>query len=705
MSLIYGLFAFLDWIVYNIAAVLFNVIFRLSYFRLFQDNSIVNGIVNRVYLVFGILIFFKFIMSAVQYIINPDSFDDKEKGFMGLIKNSVITVILIALVPAIFEFAISIQADIVEAIPGIVFGQNGIPSSDKSSGESVAFSVLTAFVHPVKGKDGSISGYDSKGKYVDGKIKDFDTFITEVKRGVGFLDDSNRVYDYMYLISTAGGCFLAYMLLSMSLDIAIRTFKLAIIQMLAPIPISSYMFKKDNFNKFVKTSLQVYFDLFIRMAVVYIVLLVLQLVPSLISDLFSSNTSSQIVTRTGFLGDLEKGLTTVALIFGLLMFASKAPKFVTDLLGLPEIGSGDLKEMFKPAWQRAGGAAAALSNPLRTAAASAINSWQQGGNLRWGGNVRRALRAAAAGVRGAGQGTVDSLKGIAAGDDYGKMRQKMQDRDTRNFKRAYKAKTYRDMAPSQAWEAQRNAYNAKIAGFFGQTTVNSEGYKNAANALNTLRSEAFTGRAKNEVDKAPTLFSDLNSSGLSFQVPNQAGGTRPINTTFSAKDASGNIYGNVDYGALHALYTKIQAGTATAADYESVTYRTDPSDPSTETHFTAADAAKISDVHERIGKKAYAEYVNIAVAANQAKDDPSLSPAERDKLNGLADTEVLQRIDRTREALMALNIPNGEKDKLIKELEKDPGSFLAGANKKVQEFLTKAAQLEKMEQAQSGGKQ
>ena len=29
------------------------------------------------------------------------------------------------------------------------------------------------------------------------------------------------------------------------------------------------------------------------------------------------------------------------------MFAKNAPKFLSELLGLPDIGSGDMKEMFK----------------------------------------------------------------------------------------------------------------------------------------------------------------------------------------------------------------------------------------------------------------------------------------------------------------------------------------------------------------------
>ena len=38
MSLIYGLFALLDWLIYQIAGVIFNVIYRLAYTKIFTSD-------------------------------------------------------------------------------------------------------------------------------------------------------------------------------------------------------------------------------------------------------------------------------------------------------------------------------------------------------------------------------------------------------------------------------------------------------------------------------------------------------------------------------------------------------------------------------------------------------------------------------------------------------------------------------------------
>ena len=154
-------------------------------------------------------------------------------------------------------------------------------------------------------------------------------------------------------ISTLCGAFLCYVLLIMIFDIAIRTIKLGIIQMLAPIPISGYIFKKDNLKKFATTALRVYADLFIRLAIVFLVISTVKIL--IASDLFKNDTGNWF----------RNAAIRVALVLGLLMFAKNAPKFLTDLLGIPDTGTGDFKDMFSPG--RITGTAGALANPFLNA--------------------------------------------------------------------------------------------------------------------------------------------------------------------------------------------------------------------------------------------------------------------------------------------------------------------------------------------------
>ncbi len=431
IGIIYSLFALIDSIVYGLASSLFRIIFDLANAHFFDDKQI-QPIMTRVYIVVGVLMLFKLVISAVQYLINPDAFDDKEKGLGGVLKKTAISMALIAIVPTIFQFLMAVQGPIIKTLPSVILGSSPSETVDDTRiGFDLSFQVLSTFVRPKDGKGGSVS--DLAGK-TQGQIHDLWSFQVHVIDGCPtfFLDFSgseNCVYDYKIIISTIAGGFLCYMLLTMVLDIAIRAIKMGIIEMLAPIPISSYMISKDKLSKFVKTASSVYFDLFIRMGIVYFII-------------FAINA----IVETGVLGfgvfsgavDTGDGwrniVVNIALIFGLLMFASKAPKFLSELLGLPDVGAGDMADMFKPAWQRAGGAAGALVNPLANAVGNARQAW--GTNANMGGKLRRAINAARRGAAGFGKGALDSVEGVMAGDDWHKMHNRLNASKQRSLERA-----------------------------------------------------------------------------------------------------------------------------------------------------------------------------------------------------------------------------------------------------------------------------
>lgn len=732
--LLYHLFALIDSVIYGIAEALFRIIFDLANVQFFTNDQI-RAVTSRVYIVVGVLMLFKLVISAVQYLINPDAFEDKEKGLAGILKKTAISIGLIVIVPTVFQFLMAVQGPIIKTLPSVILGASPVETvNDQSIGFDLSFSVLSNFVRPVEGKGGSVS--DAVGK-TSGEIHDMGSFVAHVTDDCDhwfFSTGDKCQYDYKILISTIAGGFLCYMLLGMTLDIAIRTIKMSIIQMLAPIPISGYIVSKDMLNKFVKTATSVYLDLFIRMGIIYFIIFAIQAI------LETGVLGFGIVAGVDVGNWFRSIVVNILLIFGLLMFASKAPKFISELLGLPDIGSGDLADMFKPAWQRVGGAAYAAINPLRTGIASAMTSAGQADNLRGAKNsfwqkhkrlmqLRKAGRILGAGVRGFGNGALDSVQGVMEGDDWTKMRHRGIDRDTADFKRAYSAKYFRGMSRKEALAQRWERAKASLSGFVGQNPVDSNGYKQAADLINSVRGGTFTGRSKGEVDKAPAMFKrihdavtgapggamKLNGGDLLIsrmdKNGNQIFGT--IRTVFDVEDASGESFANCDYEKLHNLWIKQQAGTATDKDYK--TFKCDIKDANGRVighrNFTSADAAIINDVHERVGKASYGEYVNIAVAAQRriaasdklADGNPNkLSSSQRSLLQNLADKEVLDPLYRFREQILALNIPGEDKSKILKWLEVDAGKWLAGANKVAQDYSSEATRRANMEQATGG---
>ncbi len=117
-------FTFLDRIVYGLITILYQLLLYLANLDLFgmaevasgdMDNPIVN-FSSRVYALLGVFMLFKVSFSIIQYMVNPDDFSDKSKGFGKMVTNILISLGLIVLVPYIFQFAFKVQ--------GIVLKEN-----------------------------------------------------------------------------------------------------------------------------------------------------------------------------------------------------------------------------------------------------------------------------------------------------------------------------------------------------------------------------------------------------------------------------------------------------------------------------------------------------------------------------------------------------------------------------------------------------
>lgn len=141
------------------------------------------------------------------------------------------------------------------------------------------------------------------------------------------------VFSYMPFISMIVPLIFVFILLSFTIDVAVRAVKLAVLRLIAPIPIISYMDPKGSkdsaFNSWVKTLTSTYLDLFIRLAAVYFAIFLIQ-------DII---TNGLIIDHGhGVLG----AISYILICIGIFVFAKQAPKFIKDVLGL----KGDSGKLF-----------------------------------------------------------------------------------------------------------------------------------------------------------------------------------------------------------------------------------------------------------------------------------------------------------------------------------------------------------------------
>ena len=200
-----------------------------------------------------------------------------------------------------------------------------------------------------------------------------------------FVGKSRYVFAFEWLWSLVVGAIFLVILVGFTVDIAIRSIKLAILRLLAPIPVISYIEPKSSkdggmFSSWVKALTSTYLDLFLRLAIVYFVIFLIQ-------DMIVNGI---VINEAGGMVGI---LSAIFIWIGLFFFAKMAPKFIKDALGLKGTMSNvGLSGMLGGAATLIGGggmkgAAASMISNMDTAAQAASQgkqappAWQTGSDI------------------------------------------------------------------------------------------------------------------------------------------------------------------------------------------------------------------------------------------------------------------------------------------------------------------------------------
>ena len=195
--------------------------------------------------------------------------------------------------------------------------------------------------------------------------------------------DDGYAFSYLPIISSVCGIILLLSLIGCCINIAIRALKLAVLRLIAPIPIISYIDPKSSengmFANWVKTLTSTYLDLFVRLMVTYFVIYIIAAIVDNKLDL-------------GFESNVTGIIATIFVIIGLFKFLEEAPKFIGEALGIKGLSSGILSGVLGGTSALLGGAgikgalAAGMSTAQATNAAAAQGkaappAWQAGADL------------------------------------------------------------------------------------------------------------------------------------------------------------------------------------------------------------------------------------------------------------------------------------------------------------------------------------
>src|SRR5574344_337736 len=344
----------IDGFIYWAVSIVYELFCLISKVQLFGKEEI-NAITSRIYIVLGIAMLFVFAYNIIVLIANPDDLSSKsDKSLPSLVKNMIISLVLLPLLPTIFTYLATIQNNILDSnvIGKLVLGTatfTGSSGSIESMGTEVAINIFTAFYHPIDGNNNSLTYNEcladtslskSCGTYVGAMGQALTSSnirnLSNDSQLMSTTQKGNGGMEYYYILSTAAGVIALYLFCSFTLDVGVRVAKLGVLELIAPIPVVSRITKPKGgtFDKWLTEISKTYLSIFERLAIIYFAVYAITLVPKMLEKIWDNNGSG-----------ILRYMACAILILGILKFAKDAPKLLENIFNMEHVDIGIKKKI------------------------------------------------------------------------------------------------------------------------------------------------------------------------------------------------------------------------------------------------------------------------------------------------------------------------------------------------------------------------
>lgn len=340
--------------IYKLIVYTFDIFFTLGEAKILDDPTI-QEIYTKVGLILGLFMIFRLTFAGIQYLIDPDTMLDKQKGIGNIVKKVLLVVLLLGSTQYIFKKAYELQHLIIEdnVLSKIILQDSDTP---ESKGGELAYQIFIPFFQP----NDAVINYCNENGNCDNDSNNYDYCISQVKPQS---EDTVLKYDFQ---QTPPDMRIAYMCLSESIDlpidgskktskefivnfegfvalavgivvlwtimiytiqVGVRAMQLAYLQLIAPIPIMMYLTPKgdETLKKWGQQCATTFLDFFIRAAIFYFIILVI--------NALETATLQIDYNKSWALGYLYM---KVVLIIALLTFAKKVPALLKEIF--PSMG-------------------------------------------------------------------------------------------------------------------------------------------------------------------------------------------------------------------------------------------------------------------------------------------------------------------------------------------------------------------------------
>lgn len=338
----------IDQVAYSLIDNAYNLIVAFSKASFFKDGT-VEVIMKNTYIIIGLFALFKIALLLVNALVSPDKLFDKDKGLGAIVRNIVIMFALLVFVPILFKESMKIQETIVSgSYINKLFGLN-VPDN-YNPGDMFKSQAILALVHPddafaTREDDGYVkkdichddsthckAAIEDYNAALFGNKREDHMFATLLGHMGDYANDENGVktyiYNYSMLLTFIVGIAITYLLILFCFDLAERVIKLAILEVVSPLFIVTYIdpksAKSGPFNNWLKEVGSTYVGLYIRLAALALIIILTTL-------------WQQVDTST--LKDLG-GWGTIIFILSILIFAKNFPKWLAGLIGVKDFDNG-----------------------------------------------------------------------------------------------------------------------------------------------------------------------------------------------------------------------------------------------------------------------------------------------------------------------------------------------------------------------------
>lgn len=336
-----SIFIYICGVIFQLIPPLYRLFYDLAGATFFQQD-VIKTFSKNLYILLSVVMLFAFAVKALESIINPDLLFDSKKGFTGVLKRSIIALLLIIIIPFAFDKFYEYQNEIMSKslIEKMILGVNIEGSSDENTadktgaGQMMAGLTLQSILYlaepdvAYEDMKPTIEAYDAT---IGEDISQIFKVAPDINEKYDTEDGEEYIFEFHWFIALIGGIFIIYALVTFCLDTAERVVRLGFLELTAPISVIAYVYGgNDILKNWASETSKSGISVFIRIAGLAFLIFILSGVQDFADGITQEN-------------GIYKALIMLLIIIGALMFIKEVPKTIEKIFGISMGSKGGIK--------------------------------------------------------------------------------------------------------------------------------------------------------------------------------------------------------------------------------------------------------------------------------------------------------------------------------------------------------------------------